>query len=246
MLRSAQSMIGYRVRAGRTEIGRIDDLLFDTNSWLERYWVINACGCLETRDEVFVPIGLTEWVDHALREITLSTPVGLIEKSPNLRESSPGAKWPQPRYSDHYQWPFFWTGAGTLGTATVRPPSEPIPSEKVHPSHVALYSSVEAFRYRIRARDKRAGYVEDFLVDDQTSSIRYIVFTARRWWPTRTAAITTHWITAISWKSRSLSVDLPAAIIRKAPRFDRERGITPDFEESLIRHYAGARYKEVA
>lgn len=246
MLRSAQSMIGYRVRAGKTEIGRLGDLLFDTGSWLERYWVINSSGYLETRDEVFVPIGLTDWVDHALREITLSTPVGLIEKSPNLRDTAPGSKWPQPRYSEHYHWPFFWTGAGTLGTATVRPPSEPIPAEKANASQLSLYSSVEAFRYRLRAREKRAGHVEDFLLDDQTWSIRYVVVTARRWWPTRAAAITTHWINGISWKSRVVSVDLPAAVIRKAPRFDRVRGITPEFEESLIRHYAGSRYKEVA
>ncbi|OFZ18105.1 MAG: hypothetical protein A2X94_13960 [Bdellovibrionales bacterium GWB1_55_8] len=244
MLRSAQSMIGYRVRANRSEIGKIDDLLFDADHWLARYWVINSTGLLASRDETFVPIGLTDWIDHSLRDISLSTSKELIEKSPDLRLRSPSARWPQPHYSERYQWPFFWTGAGTLGTATVKPPSEPIASEKK--SELALYSSAEAFRYRLHATDRNAGYVEDFLLDDRTWSIRYLVVTRRRWWPTRAVAMPPHWITDVSWKEHLFNVDLTRKQIFNAPRFNRSSAISPDFEEKLTAYYAGHRYRKTA
>lgn len=37
--------------------------------------------------------------------------------------------------------------------------------------------------YEIQALDDEIGHVEDFVIDDETWAIRYLVVATRNWWP---------------------------------------------------------------
>jgi len=46
-----------------------------------------------------------------------------------------------------------------------------------------LRSTDEVSGYHIQAADGEIGHVEDFVIDDETWAIRYMVVATRNWWP---------------------------------------------------------------
>jgi len=48
-----------------------------------------------------------------------------------------------------------------------------------------LRSTHDVTNHRIQATDGEIGHVEDFLIDDKTWAIRYLIINTRNWWPER-------------------------------------------------------------
>jgi quercetin dioxygenase-like cupin family protein len=62
--------------------------------------------------------------------------------------------------------------------------------------------------YHIAATDGDIGHVEDFLVDDATWTIRYMVVDTRNWWPGKTALVAPEWIARVDWNESKVHVSL--------------------------------------
>jgi hypothetical protein len=46
-----------------------------------------------------------------------------------------------------------------------------------------LRSTHQVTDYHIQAKDGEIGHVEDFIIDDETWAIRYLIVDTRNWWP---------------------------------------------------------------
>jgi hypothetical protein len=53
--------------------------------------------------------------------------------------------------------------------------------------------------------DGEIGHIEDFVVDDETWIIRYLVVDTKNWWPGKRVLIATDWIDRISWEQSKSS-----------------------------------------
>lgn len=91
--------------------------------------------------------------------------------------------------------------------------------------------------YHIQTTDGEIGHVEDFVVDDQSWAIRYLIVDTRNWWPGKKVLISPEWIDRVSWGESKVIVNVPSEVIKQAPEFSKDQEITRDYEAELHRHY---------
>ena len=91
--------------------------------------------------------------------------------------------------------------------------------------------------YYIEARDGGIGHVEEFLIDDVSWTIQYIVVDTRNWWPGKKVLLSPHWINDVSWSESAVHVDLTRESIKTSPEYDESAPISRDYEKRLWEHY---------
>jgi hypothetical protein len=91
--------------------------------------------------------------------------------------------------------------------------------------------------HRIQARDGEIGDVEDFVIDDDTWAIRYLIVDTGNWWPGKKVLISTPWIERISWELSTVFINLTREAIKQGPEYTEEALITRDYKTRLHRHY---------
>lgn len=123
--------------------------------------------------------------------------------------------------------PHIVRGQAGLGTATQ--------VEKAWDPH--LRSTQEVTGYHIQATDGEIGHVEDFIIDDETWAIRYLIVSTRNWWPGKKILVSPQWIERVSWSESLVFVNLSRESIKQGPEYDEAEGVTRDYETRLHRHY---------
>ncbi|MDX9710165.1 MAG: PRC-barrel domain-containing protein [Trichloromonas sp.] len=82
-----------------------------------------------------------------------------------------------------------------------------------------MRSSQDVTGSHLQATDGELGHVVDFLIDDKTWAIRYLVIDTRNWWPGKKALISPKWIERISWLESKVFVNLAREAIKQAPEY---------------------------
>lgn len=89
------------------------------------------------------------------------------------------------------------------------------------------------------ATDGETGRVRDFLFDDQSWKIRFLVLDAGNWLRRRDVIIPASALELPDWQSKALRVRLTRAEVRKCPDIDSERPVYRQ-QELAMRDYFGA------
>jgi hypothetical protein len=89
----------------------------------------------------------------------------------------------------------------------------------------------------IRAKDGEIGHVEDFIIDEETWAIRYLIVDTRNWWPGKKVLVSPHWIERVSWEASKVFVNLSREAIKQSPEFKEDSLPTRDYEIGLHQHY---------
>ena len=110
-----------------------------------------------------------------------------------------------------------------------------IQGEKAWDPH--LRSTHEVNGYHIQAEDGEIGHVDDFIIDDDTWAIRYLVIDTRNWWPGKKVLVSPQWIERVSWSESKVFVNLFRESIGQSPEYSEESLLTRDYEARLHRHY---------
>jgi sporulation protein YlmC with PRC-barrel domain len=100
-----------------------------------------------------------------------------------------------------------------------------------------LRSTHEVSGYHIQAADGEVGHVEDFIIDDETWAIRYLIIDTRNWWPGKKVLVSPQWIERVSWSESKVFVNLSRESIKQSPEHTEESLLTRDYETGLHRHY---------
>jgi hypothetical protein len=248
MLRVINEIVGYMLFAQDGEVGQCHDFLFDDRSWVVRYMVAKTATWLPGRKVIISPvfIGEPEWVDAVL-PLRLSREQ--IEQSPPLDEHAPVSRQYEINYHQYYALPFYWLGQALSGTypnpaGVIHPvPDKPVP--EVDENEVAeghLRSVKEVSGYHIAAVDGEVGHVEDFLVDDITWVLRYLVVDTRNWLPGRKVLISPQWIKSIHWVDEMVYLDLDTDAIKDSPEFDPSQPVNRQYEIELYDYYGRSHY----
>ena len=69
--------------------------------------------------------------------------------------------------------------------------------------------------YHIQALDGEIGHVEDFIIDDETWAIRYLMVNTHNFWPGRKVLISPQWIENVSWDESKVFVNLSRDAIKR-------------------------------
>jgi len=243
MLRSAHKLTGYKLGALDGDFGKVRDSYFDDQTWTVRYLVDDTGGWLPALQVLISPFAVKS-VDDAGKHINVSLTKQQIEKSPPIDADKPVSRQFEEKYHRYFGWPMYWYGPALWGPAPFPyyegyvPPMEGLRPVEEGSGDPHLRSTSEMIKYHIRARDREIGHVEDFLIDDHTWAIRYLVVDTRNWWPGKKVLLSPQWIERVSWPEALVHVDLLSETIAAAPEFGGIDSITRDYEALLYKHYA--------
>ncbi len=243
MLRSAQEIFGYVLHAEDGEIGRCRDFLFDDQDWVVRYMVADTAKWLIGRRVLISPISLGE-PDWRTRLFPIRLTKNQIENAPPLHEDEPVSKQYEMEYYKHYGWPYYWIGVHTWGMAAVPgmlmdAPNEP-EETKTGDSH--LRDIKEVIGYNIQTIGDEIGRVEDFILDDESWTIRYMVINTGKWLPKRKVLISPTWVNSIDWAERQVKVFLSSEQVRNSPEYDPSAPVNRDYEIQIYDYYGRPKY----
>ena len=242
MLRNAKDLQGYTIHATDGDIGHVDEFYFDDEHWIIRYLVADAGNWLTVRRVLIsnYSIGEVKWDE---RKIFVKLTREQVKNAPGVETDRPVARQHEAALYDYYGYPYYWGGAGLYGagvypgllTAAAEPAvagvSEPPPED----SH--LQSTHDVTGYHIEAADGEIGHVEDFIIDDENWTIRYIEVDTRNWWPGKKVLLAPSWIQHIDWSGGKVRVNLLREVIQNAPEYDPSTPISRQYEVSLFDHY---------
>jgi hypothetical protein len=95
-----------------------------------------------------------------------------------------------------------------------------------------LRSCASVSGYHVEATDGTIGHIADYLFDDDTWTLRYLVIDTGNWLPGKRVVISSEWVERVSWNERKAYVSMSKQSIRDAPEYDRDLTIrdTPEVE----------------
>jgi hypothetical protein len=100
-----------------------------------------------------------------------------------------------------------------------------------------LRSAKEVRGYHIQESDEAIGHVADFIVDDETWQVRYLVIDTRNWWLDMEVLVAPHWASRISWSEKKVFVDLSRQAIKNSPAWNPTAPINREYEARLYDYY---------
>jgi hypothetical protein len=221
------------------EIGSVKEFYFDDRHWAIRYLVADTGGWLKDRQVLISPYALGV-VNKAGQSISINLTNKQIEGSPSLNSDKPVSRQFEESYYGYYGWPAYWTGPYMWGSYPdiVRDREKwtrHTRGEKAWDLHLRSTHDVDG--HHIQAVDGEVGHVEDFIVDDDTWAIRYLIIDTRNWWPGKKVLVSPQWIERVSWIESKVFIDLSRETIKQAPEYTEESLLTRDYEDGLHRHY---------
>jgi len=272
MIRSVRDLYGAKLHATDGEIGTVEEFYFDDTHWAVRYMVVDTGGWLTGRRVLISPIAIqaAHWDDHT---INVALTREQVEQSPDVDTEKPVTRQYELSYLNYYGYPMYWEGGGLWGPGmnpiALAPVFTPMPmmpqAPAVTPADAAtpittgdnaanadttvnphLQSTRDVRDYTIAATDGDIGHVSDFLVDDETWAVRYLVLDTHNWLPGKHVLIAPAWIEKVSWPEGAVSVDLPRETIQDAPAYEAHHEVTRDYETQLYSYYQRPGYWETA
>lgn len=238
MLRSVKKLQSYKILAEDGDLGRVAEFYFDDDVWTIRYLVVDTGEWLSSRKVLIAPLALgqPEWEQQVF-------PVKLtkkqVEQSPNIDMNMPISRRYEVDLHRYYRWPIYWTGGGGIIINQVTPQQASADQERntQEEADPHLRSTQEVIGYHIQARDGEIGHVEDFIVDDQTWSINYMIVDTQNWLPGRKVLVSPSWIDKVSWLEAKVHIDLSRETIEKSPKYDPTLSLDLDYENQLSDYY---------
>jgi hypothetical protein len=149
-----------------------------------------------------------------------------IENAPPLDEDAPVSRQYEISWIAYYGLSPYWLGQLTSG-ATDKPGELLLNGKRTDAADDSdenqdknLRSVNEVMGYRIHGSDRKLGQVEDFILDDESWYVRYLIVNTGNWLLGRKVLISHLWIEFVSWMEGSVSVNLTAGQIKNSPVYD--------------------------
>ena len=245
MLRSLNKLERYKVTATDGDVGSVENFLLDDARWTVRYLVVETDGFFEGRQVLITPISFRR-VDYAAQRFLLTIPRDKVTHSPILDADLPVSQQYERDFYGYYGYPYYggygglW-GMGSYPAALAAGSYDPRAEEPLRepPFDVHLRSARELNGYHIEATDGSIGHVKDFVVDDETWQVRYMIIATSNWWPGKSVLVAPEWATRVSWADRQVHVGMTREAIKSSPEWNETYPIDRDYEDRLQRHYAG-------
>lgn len=245
MMNSVSHLERSTITATDGTIGHVAEVYFDDDAWAVRYLVVDTDSWLSGREVLISPYAVRQPLGPG-KNVDVALTRAQVEKSPHIDTHVPVSRRHESEYLAYYAYPAYWGGDAlwAMSAMPLVPPAlqtpkqmelegvlsaQDVPAEDVH-----LRSSANVKGYDIQASDDSIGHVHDFLFDDETWAIRYLVVDTRNWWPGgRKVLVATHWIDGIDWADRTVKVRLTREQVRDSPAYDEGARIGRDYEERL-------------
>jgi hypothetical protein len=243
MLQNAWALKGFSIQATDGKIGHVDDFYFDDITWAVRYVVVDTGNWLSGHEVLLSPVALSG-ISQENRCINISFTRDDVAGAPDAETDLPVTRQWEAEYHDYFGWPYYWEGAGLFGAGPypgfateVAGSTEEEARTKASKGDPHLQSARDVGECRIAAADGDIGHVIDFIIDEDSWLIRYVLVDTGNWLPGKKVLLSTRLISAINWSEGCLQVPMSREVIEHAPPFDPDQPIERDYEQGLFDYY---------
>lgn len=246
MLNRIKTIKEYKLKCLDGEIGRVKECYFDDRFWTVRYLVVDTGRRMMERRVLISPYALNA-VNKERRHIQVDLTMQQIENSPSLNSDKPVSRQFEEAYYGHHGWPVYWSDAYMWGYYPyIERDSKKWKrsGEKGTPWDPNLRSTNDVTGYYLQARDGEIGHVEDFVIDDITWTVRYLVVDTKNWLPGKKVLLSPRWIENVSWDESKVFVALFRENVRLSPEYSSDLLLTRAYENGLHQHYNFSKYWE--
>ena len=238
MLSKVKTLKGYRMDSLDGEIGKVKEFYFDDHFLTIRYLVADP-GKRSNKQVLISPYALRT-VEKEKKSIAINLTKKQIDDSPSLDIDKPVSRQFEVDYYGYYGWPVYWGGSNMWGDYSyIERDREKSylssQSKKEWDPHLRSTNAVSG--YHVQASDGEIGNVEDFIVDDETWAICYLIVNTRNWWPGKKVLVSPKWIERVSWDDSKVFINLTREAIKQSPEYTEESLLTRDYEIKLHHHY---------
>ena len=254
MLRSIKDLSGFAIGATDGDIGTVKECFFDDLTYTVRYVVVETGGWLSERKVLLSPSAFRA-MDWEHKRVTAALTKAQVEKSPDIDTHKPVSRQHETEFYGYYGYTPYWEGSYLWG-------AYPYPAIDLTPALSAadlererrwnweaksrdnphLRSSRAVTGHYIQATDGEIGHVADFLVDDQSWAIRYLIVDTTNWWAGKKVLVAPAWIEKVDWDHSKVHVTLTCEQIKNSPEYDPTKPIDRPYETKLYGHYGLPRY----
>ncbi len=246
MFRNANTLQGSTIKGTDGEIGRVEDVYFDDETWAIRYLVVDTGSWLTSRKVLISPHSLTRPLGTS-PIIDVSLTRECVKNSPEIDTHRPVSRQHEREYLGYYGYPTYWGGGlGPLSAYPMMPSAVPPDYAERHetrepeanPEDAHLRSIKHVSGYHVEASDESIGHVDGFIFDCESLVIRYLIVDTRNWWPGgRKVLVATHWIDRIDWNERKVHTTLTRKAVKASPEYRESVALDRQYETRLHEAY---------
>jgi len=250
MFTHAKRIQGLTIRAKDGDIGTVDELYFDDQTWGIRYITVETGNWLSGRKVLISPISIIN-LNWEAKCLDVALTMQQVKDSPDIDLHRPVSRQHEAQYLGYYGYPYYWdgpymwgqayypTGLAVSSTIAVDELARRVQAQS-NDSHLRSNAAVNG--YHLEAKDGEIGHVDDFVVDDYTWAIRYIEVATHNWLPGKKVLLSPSWVERVSWEESKVFVAATCEAIRTCPEYDESMPITREYENRLYFHYGHAPY----
>ena len=214
MLLSLRDLKGYAVMAEDGEAGTVVDVFFEDDSWMISDLIVDTGRVFHGR-KVLIPIEKCTKPDGKSKQIPVTITKAIVKDSAGISTKIPISKQKELEEIE----------------------ASPAPSNPAH-----LRSIQEVLDYTIQATDGTIGHVEDFIFEDDTWKLRYLVVDTRKWLMGKKVLIGIDWFDHIDWNESKFYLNHTKENIKNSPEFDPATPINRKVEEILYDYHGRPHY----
>lgn len=246
MKRRLNSLLGYTIKGTDGEIGKVEEFYFDDRTSTIRYMVVKTGGWFSGKKVLISPEAFQK-ADWESKTLSVNLTQKKIENSPNIDTEKPFSQQQEELMRLYYSWPGYYGygingywGLGMWGYTAVSEQEKEIQKlkVKVHAgdnSH--LRSTNEVTGYTIHATDGDIGEVEDFIIEDTTWKINFLVVETGNWFSGKKVLISPRWIKNVKWEEQKVTINHSKDEVKNSPEYDSTQPINDSYEHALNDYY---------
>jgi uncharacterized protein YrrD len=205
MLRSLEDLIGTSMIATDGEIGRVRNFLFDDQSWMIRYLVVDVGNWLAGR-EVVISISALDQPEWEAKAFSAHLTKKQLRNSPNVDSKKPVSRQQEIAMCEYFGWPAYWDDTIDFEVRSVSPPAgRKFPVHTKEDPH--LRSAGDVFGYEVWANDSVIGHLENFIVDEASWHIGYLDLKTGDWLHSRSILVPVRWVLSVSWADHRVNLN---------------------------------------
>jgi uncharacterized protein YrrD len=236
MQRSINHLIGSGMEATDGAIGKVEDFYFEDDTWAIRYLVVKTGNWLSGRKVLISPAALTKaaW-ESGIFPVNLTGQQ--IRNSPDIDTEKPVSRQQEIALHAYYPWQNYWeTGfypGGVWGVIDATPVIdremiEAAEELKQSTDDVHLRSTRHVTGYHILAIDGEIGHVKDFIMDDETWQLLFLVVDTQNWFGGKKVLISVKHIKEVQWSNSKVFVNVSIDVIKNSPAINESEYVFPE------------------
>jgi len=233
MLHSVNQLQKFDIQATDGDAGKVRGFYFDDNTWEIHYLVVDI-GIWPGGKKVIISPAVAGKPDRDNAKLPVDLSVQKIKDSPAIEADIPLAK----SFDDDLNSYFGWRTSGG-------PAVEFVGDEEFEGEEGDLRSTSEIKGFYVETRDGEIGHIDDFIIDDETWTLKFVVIDTRNWLPAKKVLVDIAWIESLSWDDDKARFLISKKDIQDAPSFDVDKlpesdlGFPFGLKDDFVEHRPG-------